>query len=167
MKTLNKLIFLVFLFYSHHIFGQKQILRFKSIEKTYTEKGKVKSEFDLKELKRLYKKSKIIFEKDNLALKIRNQNGLQEVLLDKKRFVPFGISNSIESQNFPTDDIEDCFYSEKCMISLELLKMLDFKITDLSFFLGFSEEKRYVFFISNHDKYALLSVNEFVLIKFK
>lgn len=151
---------------------QKNELKLSSVKTTLLEMGAKMRNNDITLEKKSYSKKRYFYNPE-LSLFIIGSNQKCDTIRLGKKMKLYDIIDDEESRLYPTDVIDACFLKEgkNCCISQSLLNLMgEKKIENIQFSFGKirndADDKGYVFYYLDKNRYALLINNDFLLLSF-
>lgn len=172
MRKSNMWFLLLFIIVSSCSFNKIGSLKFQSIKTTLLEVGDVESNYDIKEMEKLYRNSEITFSKNHKYLLLEKSNKTVDTisLLYSKNKIHNVLSN-VELDTYPTDNFNKCYSSKgvNCDIGKKLLDIIGIKsLKDVTIQIGKSLnlENNYIIFYDKQYVH-LVSDNEMVILTYR
>ncbi|RRQ45502.1 hypothetical protein [Chryseobacterium sp. SC28] len=142
------------------------------VQTTLLEMGAKKRSNDITIERKNYSKKKYFYNPKLALFIIKGNHKCDTIRLGKKMKIA-DVINDENSKLYPTDVIDDCIVKEgkNCSISQSLLNLIgEKKIENIQFSFGEIkndvDNKGYVFYYLNRNRYALLINNDFLLLSF-
>ncbi|TXF79612.1 hypothetical protein [Chryseobacterium sp.] len=159
--------------FSSLFYGQEFELKLAKVQTTLLEKGAKEKRYDIALTKRNYAAKKYFYNPKSSVLLIKSKQSCDTIVLGKKRKV-LNIMNDENSKLYPTDVMDDCIATmgKNCSISRSLLHLQDEKNAGIITFSldkikNDGDERNYVFYVLDNNRYTLLVISEFLLLSFQ